>query len=134
MKEVAAMCLVTDPRIDGGPIDDDNYGFTVTYTAQFDPGEIGIQFHEYIFLRENDQGAPFGGGNDNLTSPEEKIFTATSQSMNRQRDIAIPRDVADTESGHEEIYAEISLRSEMNLDPAVGPDCRNHSSAGDFNP
>ncbi|MEU8438782.1 hypothetical protein AB0F18_39060 [Streptomyces sp. NPDC029216] len=97
-----------------------DFEFTITYTARFDPGELGTQFHEFVKVRESD----VIGADDDLTSAQEAVFTATSQVMQRSRRVRINKDVADTEIGEEEIYAEIALRSQQNLDPVVGPDCK----------
>ncbi|MBZ4322418.1 hypothetical protein [Streptomyces huiliensis] len=128
------MCVVANPKITGGPVGGDNYRFDVTYTAKFDPAEINGTFTEFIRLRESDSGAPFGGGDDNLTAPNPVTFVATASTVGRHFGIILPTDVADTEIGHEEVYAEIWLRSSGNLDESVGPDCKAATASGDFNP
>ncbi|MFJ9966466.1 hypothetical protein [Streptomyces avermitilis] len=105
-----------------------DFEFTITYTARFDPGELGTQFHEFVKVRESD----ILGADDDLTSNQEAVFTATSQVMQRSRSVRIKKDIADTEPGEEEIYAEIALRSQQNLDPAVGPDCKATTEPGTF--
>ncbi|MGW6978135.1 hypothetical protein ACWGE1_01605 [Streptomyces sp. NPDC054932] len=124
------VCLVTDQHITGGPVSASEFEFTITYTARFDPGELGTQFHEFIKVRESD---PIDA-DDDLTSTQEETFTATSRVMQRRRTVRVRKDVADTEIGTEEIYADIALRSQQNLDPVVGPDCKGTTPQEPFNP
>lgn len=141
-------------RIEGGALESDpDYHFTVKYSASFDPGELSHTFHEFVRLREDDSGAPFGGGDDFLTAeqPSGNTFkpnTLPSRADTRpghqgmtvvDRDVSfeMPRGVADTETGHEEIYAQIWLRSDDNLGngAAVGSDSGVATTgSGDFNP
>ncbi|MFF6949319.1 hypothetical protein ACFZAD_11740 [Streptomyces iakyrus] len=111
---------MTNQQVSGSPAGASDYRFTITYTARFDPEELGTEFHEFMKVRESD----VVGSDDDITSMLEDVFTATNRIMQRRQDVIVQRDVADTEIGQEEVYAEISLRSQQNLDPVVGPDCR----------
>lgn len=48
--------------------------------------------------------------------------------------MVLPREVADTDSGHEAIYAKIQLRSPGNLDFAFSADREVRAPHGDFAP
>jgi hypothetical protein len=86
--------------------------FEVSYTLLFDADEIGLKFDEDAKLWEDDSNAPFGGGDDAVTAYQQppRRFTATDRVMDRTFRVDASDDQVDTESGNEEIYAQIWLR------------------------
>lgn len=132
------MVDVFNPRIDGGPVNENEYFFRIRYRAAFDPAELNDTFSEFVRLREQDGALTLG--DDHLTAANPVNFVAAQASINRTFAVIIPREVADTEggihdAGHEEIYAEIWLRSSQNPgDGPEGADRHVFTDVGDFDP
>ncbi|MFB8027719.1 hypothetical protein ACFQ6U_17815 [Streptomyces sp. NPDC056465] len=133
------MVDIFNPTIDGGPVGGENgqdYFFRVRYRAQFDEAEKDDVFSEFVELWEHDGGTIFTGGDDDRLSSvlTPNTFTANPLTINRTFALTLPRSVADTEGGHEAIYARIQLRSSGNLDPAFPADREVRTPHGDFDP
>ncbi|TKK89124.1 hypothetical protein FDA94_11495 [Herbidospora galbida] len=144
------MVEIFNQRIDGGALEQDpDYHFTVTYKASFDPQELGDTFHEFVRLCEEDDVS----GDDFITAqgpagnvfspgvlPQQNDNRPGHQGMkvvDRRLGFVLSREVADTETGHEEIYADIWLRSSGNLQSTGWPGSdsgKATTNVGDFNP
>ncbi|MEU9083468.1 hypothetical protein [Streptomyces sp. NPDC048357] len=149
------MVELSNLRINGGSLEHDpDYHFTVSYSASFDPPELTDTFTEFVRLREEDPST-----DDFITAenPDGTTFTPnlvpglrpdtrpghqTMSILDRSVGFDLPREVADTEStvfdaGHEEIYAEVWLRSSGNL-ASTGPSGSDSglgkTNVGDFDP
>ncbi|MGW1740538.1 hypothetical protein ACWCPQ_17200 [Nocardia sp. NPDC001965] len=144
------MVDIKNAKIEGGPFGPDpenKYYLKVTYRAIFDPPERTDTFSEVVEIWESDDDEPFGGDDDQITAQfAPTTFVPGQEIVPRTFQIVVPRDMADTESGHERLYGRIYLRSSNNPgQPDLGPDPDtnpNDSSAdraaftgrGDFDP
>lgn len=88
-----------------------NWEISVDYIAAFAPNEIGIKFTDAIKIWEWDSGETFGGDNDVIKPYEgtHEEFTPTQPSMARHKVRRVTTDDLNTESGSEEIRAQVWL-------------------------
>jgi hypothetical protein len=83
--------------------------------VNFDPFEIGKAFNDAVKIWEHDPS-----DDDRVTSyPLPDTFVATGPSVFRKKQFTAAGDVLDTESGREEVYAWIWLRSRDSTGPAA---------------
>jgi len=109
---------ITNLRITAEDTPDPNWRFTVTYTATFTSAEAhntpNQLFADRVRFWEWDVS-----DHDLLVDwTSERVFDPGAQSVIRTFVVSIPKDTIDTESGAEEVRAEIALR--------------NHSIAGNW--
>ncbi|GHD98249.1 hypothetical protein [Streptomyces alanosinicus] len=116
------MAQISNQNITGfGPLPADQsiWEITVSYDVNFRDDEVGGDFDDAVKLWEDDRGAPFGGGDDQITPyPIPDRFTAFSSVVSRQKSITVFRDQLDTEIGDEEVKAQIWLRRADSGGPA----------------
>lgn len=87
--------------------------FKVKYNVRFSKNEIGLFFDDAVKLWEADvgDGDPFSGGNNELMPyPFPQTFKAEGKEVPRVSQLTCYRNTANTESGDEEIKAQIWLR------------------------
>jgi hypothetical protein len=93
------------PTISARRIDDVNWEFTVNYTANFLPHEVGVRFLDAIKIWEWDDS-----DHDELTAyGNHEEFNPPTNSIQRQKRILVNSGTLDTELGGEEIRAQIWL-------------------------
>ena len=115
------MATILDPVL-GEPEYQGDYktlSFRVTYTVLFTAEELNQKWDDAAKIWEDDSGAVFGGGDDQVTAyPIPETFIASDRVMDRVKTIYTTRDAADTESGDEEFKAQIWLRRTGSDGPA----------------
>ncbi|WP_326644549.1 hypothetical protein OIE67_25635 [Nonomuraea fuscirosea] len=92
------------------PADSSFLLFTVTFTARYAPHEIGRQFARSCAFFESDAGEPFGGDDDHITNTPIETYFPSSAEHTERFFVEIHKDLLDTESGGEEIYAIVHWR------------------------
>ncbi|KIF03374.1 hypothetical protein PL81_24530 [Streptomyces sp. RSD-27] len=108
------MASITQPRITAaGPLPHDSnvWEVTIEFDVAFRENELGLEFNDAVKLWEDDHGNIFGGGDDEIMPyPIPDTFTADDFIVSRQWNLTAFRDQLDTESGDEELKAQIWLR------------------------
>ncbi|MBT2481971.1 hypothetical protein [Streptomyces sp. ISL-94] len=88
------------------------FDFRVEYTMKYSDTELTFPegFADSLALNESDAGEIFGGGDDHLININVQTFRPTSTFETRVFTFSATADRLGTESGGEEIYAEVHHR------------------------
>jgi hypothetical protein len=87
--------------------------FKVDFTLDFSQTEVDLNFEfDYgIVLWESDDGEPFGGGDDIVYTRPNEVINPASTTETISRVLRVAPDELDTESGNEEIWAEVYAKN-----------------------